>query len=71
MHYIYVIEIIQEISFLRKPFLLNHKKCFNTDHCVFRKEQIKGYLNMNLKKVLQMLIICELATKLPQNLIFL
>ena len=36
-------------KFLRKQFLLNHQKHFDTNQGVFRKEETKGYLNMNLK----------------------
>ena len=38
-------------KFLRKPFLLNHQKHFYTNQGVFRKEETKGYLKMNLKKI--------------------
>ena len=37
-------------KFLRKPFLLNHQKHFDTNQGVFRKDETKGYLNMNFKK---------------------
>ena len=66
------IEIFQEKSFLRKPFLLNHQKCFNNDHGVFRKEETKGYLNMKLKRSYKCMLLCiGLVLKLPQNSIFL
>ena len=56
---------------LRKPFLPKHQKCFDTDLDVFQKKETECYLNMNLKKVLQMWIMCEWGSKLPQNSIFL
>ena len=36
-------------KFLRKPILLNNQKCLGTNQGVFRKEETKGYSNMNLK----------------------
>ena len=34
-------------KFLRKQFLLNQQKPFDTNQGVFRKKESKGYLNMN------------------------
>ena len=38
-------------KYLGKPFLLNHQKCLDTNQGVFWKEESKGYLNMNYKKI--------------------
>ena len=37
----------QAKKFLRKQFLLNHQKYFDTIQGVFRKEETKGYLDIN------------------------
>ena len=36
-------------KFLRKPILLNRQKYLNTPLSVFRKEETKGYVILNLK----------------------
>ena len=42
-----------------------------TNQGVFRKDQTKGYLNMNKNPVLQMLICVQESLQLPQNSMFL
>ena len=54
-----------------QTIFLNHQKHFDTYQGVFWKEETKGYLNMNKKKVLQLLSMCEWACKLPNNSLFL
>ena len=52
--------------------MLNDQKHFDTKQGVFRKEETKGYLNMNLKKdMFRILKFCEWAFELPQISIFL
>ena len=47
---------------LRKPFL--HQKYLDSNQVVFLIEKTKGYMIVNLnKKVLQMLVMCEWASK--------
>ena len=65
------IEIIQEKKVFTETIFAYPQKCCNTYQGVFRKEETKGYLNMDFKKVLQMLIMSELASKILQNSIFL
>ena len=50
---------------------LPSQTCLGTSQGVFQKDKTKGYTNKNWKMVLQMMDMCEWASMLPQNSIFL